>query len=106
MKTTITFRHMQPSEALKGYVNERLTKLDRYVRNSAEAHVILNVEKSVHSAEVVVASKGVRAQGRLGTQDMYASIDGAIEKVEKTLKRHHDKRITAKSQAGKAVELL
>ncbi len=93
MKTMITFRHMQSSPAIKEYVENRLSKLDRYMNHPTDAHVILTVEKSHHFAEIVVSSKGVHAQGSGRTQDMYTAIDGAVEKVEKTLKRFHDKKI-------------
>ncbi|MFH1018092.1 MAG: ribosome-associated translation inhibitor RaiA [Pseudomonadota bacterium] len=93
MKMTITFRHMQSSPAIKEYVDDRLSKLDRYLRHPTDAHVILTVEKSHHFAEIVVSSKGLHAKGSGRTQDMYAAIDGAVEKVEKTLKRYHDKKI-------------
>jgi putative sigma-54 modulation protein len=92
---------MQPSPAIKEYINDRLAKLDRYTEHPTDAHVILTVEKNGHFAEIVVSSKGVHAQGTGRTQDMYAAIDGAVDKVEKTLKRAHDKRIQ-KSQDGPA----
>ncbi|MFH1262650.1 MAG: ribosome-associated translation inhibitor RaiA [Pseudomonadota bacterium] len=93
MKTTITFRHMDSSSALKDFVNEHLERLDRYFESAKEAHVILTVEKYMQIAEVVFTAKGVRATGKVSSEDMYKSITGAADKVEKVLKRHHDKII-------------
>jgi putative sigma-54 modulation protein len=97
MKTTITFRHMKSSTAVKDFVNEHLERLDRYFEKAKEAHVILSVEKYMQNAEVVLTAKGVRATGKSSTQDMYASIDEAIAKVEKALKRHHDKLVKTRN---------
>jgi putative sigma-54 modulation protein len=91
MKTTITFRHMDSSTAVKDFVNEHLGRLDRYFESAKEAHVILTVEKYMQIAEIVFTAKGVRATGKVSSEDMYNSITGAVDKVEKALKRHHDK---------------
>ncbi len=106
MKTTITFRQIQSSEAVKDFVNDRLAKLDRYQHKAKEAHVILSTERYLQVAEVVLSAKEFKARGKASTQDMYASIDGAVGKVEKTLKRHHDKKIKSKTHAIKEVSLL
>ena len=97
MKTAITFRQMQSSEAIKDFIHERIGKLDKYKHSAKEAHVILSVERYLQVAEVVLSAKNFHAAGKASTGDMYASIDEAIGKVEKTLKRHHDKRIKAKT---------
>jgi putative sigma-54 modulation protein len=102
MKTTITFRHMKSSPTITGFVKEHLDRLDRYFEKSKEAHVILSVEKYMQIAEVVFTAKGVRATGKSSTQDMYASIDGAVSKVEKTLKRHHDKLVKTRNDPQEA----
>jgi len=55
-------------------------------------HVILNVEKYRHLAEVVVqASNHLRVEGKMESDDMYASIDGAMEKVVKQMRKAKDK---------------
>jgi putative sigma-54 modulation protein len=97
MNTTITFRHMQPSEALKDHVGERLERLRKYARDPVEVHVILDIEKNRHTAEVILTAKGVNAQSSITSEDMYTSVEAAIDKVEKNLRRHHDKKITART---------
>jgi putative sigma-54 modulation protein len=101
MKTNITFRKISSSEALKNHVLECIQKLDRYKHNATEAHVILAMERYLQVAEIVLTGKQFRALGKAATQDMYASIEEAISKVEKTLKRHHDKKIKEKSHSVK-----
>ena len=102
MKTTITFRHMKSSTTIKDFVKEHLDRLDRYFEKSKEAHVILSVEKYMQIAEVVLTAKGVRATGKSATQDMYTSIDEAVSKVEKVLKRHHDKIVKTRNDRTRA----
>jgi len=98
MKSMITFRHMKASDAIKKYVMEKMEKLEKYSRKNMEAHVVLSAEnKTRQNAELIVSSKGIRAQGTASSSDMYASIDEAIEKVAKTLRRHHDKKVKEKT---------
>ncbi|HLG19418.1 MAG TPA: ribosome-associated translation inhibitor RaiA [Bdellovibrionota bacterium] len=104
MKSMITFRHMAASPAVKEFVTERLEKLDRFGNKGKEAHVILETEKYMHHAEVVLSSKNFKARGKASTGDMYASIEEAITKVEKSLRKHHDKSVKAKNHAGRAAE--
>lgn len=97
MKTTITFRHIPSSDAVKNFVHQRLEKLAKYSTKETEAHVILSIEKHLHNAEIVLHTKGVRATGKGSTNDMYASIETATDKVEKAMRRHHDKKTRSKS---------
>lgn len=106
MKVSITFRHMKSSPAIKDYIKERLIRLDRYEHKAKDVHVILSMERYLHVAEVVLSAKKFRAQGKASTEDMYMSIDDAIAKVEKTLRRHRDKKIRAKTHATKEPVLL
>ncbi len=98
MKVSITFRHMEPSDILKQYVTEKLDKLDKLVRKPTEAHVVLSVEKHNRIADVTLSAKDLTARGEAVSDDMRASIDGAVKKVEKTLARHKEKK-TSKNRA-------
>ncbi|RME01421.1 MAG: ribosome-associated translation inhibitor RaiA, partial [Deltaproteobacteria bacterium] len=54
MNISVTFRHMEPSEALKAYAEEKLGKLKKYVIPPVEVNVVLSVEKFRHIAEVTL----------------------------------------------------
>jgi putative sigma-54 modulation protein len=87
MKTTITFRHLEPTDALKVYVDGKLSKIDKYVRKSSEAHVVLSTERYLHIAEIKLPMKGSTVCVTEKSADMYQSIEGAIEKLRKSLKK-------------------
>jgi len=88
---------MDSSEAIKVFVEEQIARLEKYAEKAMEAHVILSVEKYMQVAEVVLTAKGIRATGTASTSDLYASIDEAIGKVQKSLKKHHDKKVKGKN---------
>ncbi len=100
MKITITFRHLTSSPAIKEHVEAKLERLDKYARKPLEAHVILDLEKNRHTAEIVVTGKGVQTTGTFTSDDMYTSIEAAVDKVEKALRRIHEKKVKAKVHAA------
>ena len=91
MKTTVTGRHLDVTPALKAYAEERVNHLSRYSSLATEASVILRVEKHRHQAEVAVNMNGIVIQAKEETPEMYASIDQAVGKIERQLKKHKDR---------------
>lgn len=97
MQITVTFRHMESSEALREYALRKLAKMERYLDAAAEAAVVLAIEKFRHQADITITGDGYKVKGREETGDMYSAIDLAVEKVEKQLKRFRERPRTIKS---------
>lgn len=92
MKTTVTGRHVEITPALRAHVEERMDHLARYSGRPTEASVVLTVEKYRHQAEVTLNVDGVLIQAKEETSEMYASIDQAVAKIERQLKKHNDRQ--------------
>ncbi len=88
----VTFRHVEPSQALKDYVVEKLGKLQKVVGKSFEANVTLSVEKYRHIAEVFMTAPGITVKAFESTEDLYSAIDLVCDKVERQLKKYREKR--------------
>lgn len=91
MQISVTFRQMEPSEALKNYVTERLRKFKRYLEGPQEAHVVLGLEKFRHLADVTINSNGRIIKGREENTDMYAAIDLVMDKIDQQLRKMREK---------------
>jgi len=91
MQIAVTFRHLEPSEALKNYVTDRLNKFKRYLDGQVEAHVVLSMEKFRHLADVTIDSNGRIIKGKEENADMYAAIDLVMDKIDMQLKKFRDK---------------
>lgn len=91
MQTTVTFKHIDPSEHLKAYVSDKLDRFDKYLDNPAEANVVLTVEKFRHIAEINIAGDKLTIIASEETNDMYAAIDMALDKLEKQIKKSKQK---------------
>jgi putative sigma-54 modulation protein len=92
MQVTTTFRHMEQSEALKSYAEEKLERVTKYIDGPITAQVFFTVEKKIrHIVEIVINAKGVSSKASEATNDMYAAIDAVIDKIERQLKRYKEK---------------
>lgn len=88
----VTFRHVEPSQALKDYVNEKLGRVRKILDKPFEAHVMLSVEKFRHIAEVFLSAGGITVKAFESTDDLYSAIDLVCDKVERQLKKYREKR--------------
>lgn len=99
MQLSITFRHMDASESLREYAREKVERVNKYIDRAGEAHVVLSMERHLHHAEIQIHSGSWMLRGREKSEDMCASIDGAMDKIERQLKRlkervknHHSRK--------------
>jgi len=92
MQISVTFRQIEPSDALKNYVTDRLSKFKRYLEGPVEAHVVLGLEKFRHLADVTIDSNGRVIKGKDENTDMYAAIDLVMDKIDMQLKKFRDKQ--------------
>jgi putative sigma-54 modulation protein len=102
MQISVTFRQIEPSEALKNYVTDRLTKFKRYLDGPVEAHVVLGLEKFRHQADVTIDSNGHIIKGSEENTDMYAAIDLVMDKIDIQLKKFRDKLRSSKGDRSRA----
>jgi putative sigma-54 modulation protein len=103
MQVNITFRHLDPTEALKSHVKDRVAHVQKYIDRPSEAHAVLHVENLDHHAEITVKAGRFLLRGSAKSQDMYASIDAAADKIERQLKKHKEKLYNHHKANGHAV---
>ncbi len=92
MQITVTFRHMESSEAVRSYVEEKLARVKKYIDEPIDAQVVLSVQKKInHRAEVTMVAKGLTMKSMEEKDDMYAAIDLMVDKIERQLKKYKEK---------------
>jgi putative sigma-54 modulation protein len=91
MRINITARHLKLTDAIDSYVRKKIAKTAK-LNDSDEvwAHVILAVEKNRQITEILfhIDKKIIRAKEQ--SPDLYASIDLAVDKLEKQLKKQKE----------------
>ncbi|PID39727.1 MAG: ribosomal subunit interface protein [Proteobacteria bacterium] len=91
MNTSVRFKNLEPSDALKSYVREKLDRMDKYFSGSTEAAVVLAIEKFRHIAEVNITGDRLTINGKEETEEMYAAIDMVLDKLEVQIKKYKQK---------------
>jgi putative sigma-54 modulation protein len=86
MNISITFRHMEASEAIKSYARDKLAKLQKFLRKPMTAKVTLSLDKLRHVAETRISSGGEHLEAKETSEDMYASIDRVLDKLERQVR--------------------
>jgi putative sigma-54 modulation protein len=91
MQIDITGHHVDVTPALRAYVTEKMQKLMRHSDQVVSIRVILNVEKLQQLAEATVNERGRTLFASVTASDMYASIDGLVDKLDRQLRRRKDR---------------
>jgi putative sigma-54 modulation protein len=91
MQIQITARNIDLTDAIRSYAEKKVSKLEKYFDHITEASVLLEVQKNVHIVEVLLSAKGVFMKGLEKSEDLYASIDLATDKIEKQLVKYKEK---------------
>jgi len=103
MNMDVTYRNVRPSTRLKGRAEKKFLKVAKHLREPIEAHLVLREEKHMKIAEFTVTGSGEVFKTEEQTSDMFASIDGAMHKLERVVRRHKERandRRTASADAG------
>ena len=105
MQTSVTFRHMNASDPIKNHSLEKVERVKKFLDEAAEVHVVLSVERYLHKADINIQSRGMLIRGEESSSDMYNSIDRAIEKIEKQLRRYHSRMQKHRPNEGTRLKL-
>lgn len=91
MLNTISGRNIDITDALRDNIDKKMSRLDKYFQKEMPATVTLNVEKLRQIVEVTIPFSGTIVRAEESTDDMYASIDKAIDVLERQIRKHKEK---------------
>ncbi len=91
MKIQITGRQVEVTQAIKEFIDNKLSRLEKHFDHISRAHVILTVTKGQHTAEANLDISGAKIFAQDTEKDMYAAIDLLIDKLDRQLIKHKEK---------------
>ena len=91
MQVNLTGHHVDVTDALRAYVDEKIARLERHFDHVTNVHVILSVEKLSQKAEATVHIAGADVFADSTHEDMYAAIDSLVDKLDRQVLRHKEK---------------
>lgn len=104
MNIAITFRHMDGSEAVKAHATDKISKLQKYLRQAMTAQVTLSVEGLDHIVDVRIQAGSGNFHANERNRDMYASIDLVLDKLERQIRSEKGAHVAKKHGAMSAGE--
>jgi putative sigma-54 modulation protein len=100
MKLTVTGIKIEITDGIRNHLNDKMDKTIADLGEEADVHVALSVEKHRHFAEITVKTKGFTLHSHEETEDLYASMDKALEKMEKQIRKHKEKAKALRNKQG------
>lgn len=91
MQLSISGHHVDLTESINTYVEQKFEKLDRHSDQITKVHVVVSVEKLHHLAEATAHVTGAELFANADAEDMYAAIDLLVDRLDRQLIKHKEK---------------
>lgn len=91
MKINVSCHHLDLTDPIKQYVEEKMQKIKHHFDNVIIINVILEVEKNIQIAEGKVHVSGVNIFSKVENSDMYLAIDKMVNKLDAQIIKHKEK---------------
>ena len=101
MAIEITGRHISVTDSMRDYAMRKAKNAVGEFPQVENVHIILDVQKYRQIAEIVVQGKAhLRLEARESSEDMYASIDKVMDKIERQLHKSWEKKTDKRHRPG------
>lgn len=91
MQISLTGHHVDLTDSLRAYVDQKFERLERHFDHVTNVHVILSVEKLAQKAEANMHASGAEIYAEATHEDMYAALDALVDKLDRQLIKHKEK---------------
>lgn len=88
---SVTGRNVMVTDAMKDYAIEKISKIERFSNRIIDVVITMDVQKLEHRVDIVLKFNHIKIKSQASSDDMYASIDKAVHKLEKQVLRYKDK---------------
>lgn len=92
MQINISGHHLDLTDPIRSYVNEKIEKLGRHNDHITNVQVILSVDKVRQIAEATISIPGGELFANAEDKDLYAAIDLLTDKLDRQLIKHKEKQ--------------
>ena len=99
MKIEFTGRHYHVGDRARQYIEKKLAKIEKFLDDPVEVHVILETEKRRQIAEFHVSHRHGVLQATEDSEHMREAINAGIEKIEKQARRSRKKFMDQRRRA-------
>ncbi|WP_432368905.1 ribosome hibernation promoting factor [Pantoea allii] len=91
MQLNLTGQNVEITDPLRTFLTTKFAKLEHYFDHINQVYVVLKVEKVTQIADATLHVNGGELHATSEAEDMYAAIDGLIDKLARQLTKYKDK---------------
>ncbi|MGZ8154559.1 MAG: ribosome hibernation-promoting factor, HPF/YfiA family [Burkholderiales bacterium] len=103
MNLNLTGHQLPITPAIREYIATKLQRITHHFDNVIDVNVIMSVEKLQQKIEATVHVRGKDIFCESSADDMYAAIDGLVDKLDRTIIKHKEKTLTQRHN-GQAIK--
>ena len=104
MQLNVSGHHIEVTDALRGYVESKIEKIERHFDLVSDVNCVLTVEKLRHKAEARVNVNGGTIYADNTEEDMYAAIDGLVDKLERRVRKYKEKLVDHRAREARKIK--
>ncbi|MCK9237225.1 MAG: ribosome-associated translation inhibitor RaiA [Thiopseudomonas sp.] len=100
MQITITGHQLDVTDAMREYVNNKFSRLERHFDKITSIRVTMSVEKINQKVDATILIAGGDVNANAEHEDMYAAIDLLVDKLDRQLLKHKEKQLDRQKGAN------
>ena len=100
MNLHLTGHQLPITPAIREYIAAKLEKITHHFDNVIDVNVIISVDKLEQKIEATVHLRGRDIFCESSATDMYAAIDGLVDKLDRTILKHKEKTLSHRHDGG------
>jgi putative sigma-54 modulation protein len=105
-------RNIELTEAIKGYIEKKVSKLDRFINEIDETRFDITYSKTArdvnerHSAQITLHGPGFILRAEERSDDLYTAIDLVMDKILRQIERYKGKKYHSRTAAKSVAEKM
>ncbi|GAB4235488.1 MAG: ribosome-associated translation inhibitor RaiA [Chlamydiales bacterium] len=104
-KIAVTGRNIQVTDAMKSYAIEKVSKIEKFSSRIIDVHIIMDIQKLEHRVDIELKVDHIKITGSASSTDMYASVDSAVDKITKRLRRYKSRIQDHQARGVKSIDM-
>ena len=91
MQLNLSGHHLDITSSIRQHTSDKLIKIKHHFDNIMNVNMTLEVQKDLQKAEATIHISGADLFAKAESNDMYASIDQLINKLDSQIIKHKEK---------------
>jgi putative sigma-54 modulation protein len=102
---SVVGKNVEVTDAIEGYVLEKLSKMERFTKHILEVSVTLDVQKLAHSVSILMKFLHFRIKVQATTEDLYSAIDKATDRLVTLIEKYKNKLQNHKGEHLSSIDM-